>query len=87
MPGKTPGGDEYGVASKGEAGRPRVPRQPARAARAIRLRFVALIEIAAISRSARALTSTKAIDPPLRAMRSISPPDTANRRSEKSYSP
>ena len=28
MPGETPGGDEYGVASKGEAGRPRVPRQP-----------------------------------------------------------
>ena len=28
MPGKAPGRDEYGVASKGEAGRPRVPRQP-----------------------------------------------------------
>ncbi len=28
MTGKTPGRDKYGVASKGEAGRPRVPRQP-----------------------------------------------------------
>ena len=28
MTGKAPGRDEYGVASKGEAGRPRVPRQP-----------------------------------------------------------
>ena len=35
-----------------------------RAARAIRLRLVALIAIAATSRSARALTSTKAIEPP-----------------------
>ena len=51
-----------------------------RAARAIRRRLVALIEIAATSRSARALTSTKAIAPPLRAMRSISPPETTNRR-------
>ena len=36
-----------------------------RAARAIRRRLVALIEIAATSMSARALTSTKAIAPPL----------------------
>jgi len=28
MTGKAPGSDEYGVASKGEAGRPRVARQP-----------------------------------------------------------
>ena len=28
MTGQTPGRDEYGVTSKGEAGRPRVPREP-----------------------------------------------------------
>jgi hypothetical protein len=37
--------------------------------------LVALIAIAAASRSARALTSTNAITPPRRATRSISPPD------------
>ena len=51
-----------------------------RAARAIRRRLVALIAIAATSRSARALTSTKAMESPRRAMRSISPPETTNRR-------
>ena len=63
MTGKASGRDEYGVTPQRKACRPGVPREPTHAARAICRHFIALIEMAAISRSARALTSIKAIEP------------------------